>query len=90
VRAYGARTLHIIAGNVPIIAALTIVRSALLKSDNIIKVLSNDPATAPAILSTMRDIDRHHPVVKHFAAAYWKGGGRWRRRGRGRGGKLDR
>jgi hypothetical protein len=74
VRAYGARTLHIIAGNVPIIAALTIVRGALLKSDNIIKVPSNDPATAPAILSTMRDIDRHHPVVKHFAAAYWKGG----------------
>lgn len=74
VRAYGAKTLHIIAGNVPLIAVKSIVRGALLKSDNIIKVPSNDPLTAPAILSTMRDVDRKHPMVKHFAAAYWKGG----------------
>ncbi|MFW9997060.1 MAG: acyl-CoA reductase [Candidatus Odinarchaeota archaeon] len=74
VRAYGAKTLHVIAGNVPLVAALSIIRGALTKSDNIIKLPSNDPLTATAILETMRDIDKCHPVVKHFSAVYWKGG----------------
>ncbi|MHA2295767.1 MAG: acyl-CoA reductase [Candidatus Hodarchaeales archaeon] len=74
VRAYGAKALHIIAGNVPLVAALSIIRGALTKSDNIIKLPSNDPLTATAILTTMRDIDRTHPVVKHFSTVYWKGG----------------
>ncbi|MFW9993445.1 MAG: acyl-CoA reductase [Candidatus Odinarchaeota archaeon] len=74
VRAYGAKALHIIAGNVPLVAALSVIRGALTKSDNIIKLPSNDPLTATAILETMRDIDKTHPVVKHFSAVYWKGG----------------
>ncbi|MFW9990789.1 MAG: acyl-CoA reductase [Candidatus Odinarchaeota archaeon] len=74
IRAYGAKALHIIAGNVPLVAALSIIRGALTKSDNIIKLPSNDPLTATAILATMRDVDRTHPVVKHFSAVYWKGG----------------
>jgi hypothetical protein len=74
IRAYGAKALHIIAGNVPLVAVLSIIRGALTKSDNIIKLPSNDPLTATAILETMRDIDRSHPVVKHFSAVYWKGG----------------
>ncbi|MFW9995640.1 MAG: acyl-CoA reductase [Candidatus Odinarchaeota archaeon] len=74
VRAYGAKTLHVIAGNVPQVAALSIIRGALTKSDNIIKLPSNDPLTATAILETMRDVDRTHPVVKHLSAVYWKGG----------------
>ncbi|MFW9991829.1 MAG: acyl-CoA reductase [Candidatus Odinarchaeota archaeon] len=74
VRAYGAKTLHIIAGNVPLVAALSIIRGALTKSDSIIKLPSNDPLTATAILTAMRDVDKTHPVVKHFSAVYWKGG----------------
>ncbi|MFW9995687.1 MAG: acyl-CoA reductase [Candidatus Odinarchaeota archaeon] len=74
IRAYGAKALHIIAGNVPLVAALSIIRGALTKSDNIIKLPSNDPLTATAILETMRDVDRNHPVVKHFTSVYWKGG----------------
>ncbi|MHA2296838.1 MAG: acyl-CoA reductase [Candidatus Hodarchaeales archaeon] len=74
VRAYGAKTLHITAGNVPLVAALTVIRGALTKSDNIIKLPSNDPLTATAILTAMRDVDSTHPVVKHFTTVYWKGG----------------
>ncbi|MHA1450475.1 MAG: acyl-CoA reductase, partial [Candidatus Hodarchaeales archaeon] len=74
VRAYGAKALHIIAGNVPLVAALSIIRGALVKSDNIIKLPSNDPLTATAILKTMIEVDSSHPVVKHFSAVYWKGG----------------
>jgi hypothetical protein len=73
-RAIGTRNLHIIAGNVPITAAITVVRCALTKSDCLIKMPSNDPFTAAAIVQSMIDLDPDHPVTKHFAVAYWKGG----------------
>ena len=74
VRCFGARTLHIIAGNSPMISALTIIRNAILRSDAIIKTPSNDPFTAPAIARTMIDLDADHPITKHLAVAYWRGG----------------
>jgi hypothetical protein len=74
VRAVGTRQLHITAGNVPIVAALTVVRCALTKSDCLIKTPSNDPLTANAIARTMIEVDANHPVTKHLAVAYWKGG----------------
>ncbi|MBV1687041.1 long-chain-fatty-acyl-CoA reductase [Novosphingobium sp. G106] len=74
VRAVGTRQLHITAGNVPVVAALTIVRGALTKSDVLIKSPSNDPLTANAIMRTMLELDASHPVCKHVAVAYWKGG----------------
>jgi len=70
-RAYGARTLHFISGNVPVVAALSIARAALIKSDNIIKVPPNDPLTAWAIIGAMLDVDPNHPVTKHFSVLYW-------------------
>ena len=73
-RAVGTRQLHITAGNVPVVAGLTIVRGALTKSDILIKSPSNDPLTANAIARTLIEIDANHPVTKHIAVAYWKGG----------------
>jgi hypothetical protein len=73
-RAFGARAVHVIAGNSPGIAFLTILRTALTRSDTIIKLPSNDPVTAVAIMRTMIDVDRNHPVTRHLSAAYWKGG----------------
>jgi hypothetical protein len=74
VRAIGTRQLHITAGNVPVTAAYTVIRCALTKSDCLIKSPSNDPLTAAAIVRTMIELDREHPVTRHFAVAYWKGG----------------
>lgn len=74
VRAVGTRQLHITAGNVPVVAAMTIVRGALTKSDILIKSPSNDPLTASAIMRTIIELDANHPVSKHVAVAYWKGG----------------
>lgn len=74
VRAVGTRQLHITAGNVPVVAALTIVRGALTKSDVLIKAPSNDPLTANAIARSLIDVDASHPVTRHVAVAYWKGG----------------
>jgi hypothetical protein len=74
VRAFGTRGVHITAGNVPIVAAITVTRSALTKSDSLIKLPSNDPLTASAIVRTMIELDPTHPVTRHFAVAYWPGG----------------
>lgn len=74
IRAVGTRQLHITAGNVPIVAATTIIGGALTKSDVLIKSPSNDPLTANAIARTMIELDASHPVTRHVAVAYWKGG----------------
>jgi hypothetical protein len=74
VRAFGTRQLHIPAGNAPVVAAVTVIRAALTKSDCLIKSPSNDPLTANAIVRTLIDLDPDHPVTKHLAVAYWKGG----------------
>src|SRR5207244_13208468 len=74
IRAFGSRALHIIAGNSPMIAALSILRNMITRSDAIIKSPSNDPFTALAIARTMRDMDARHPLTRHLSVAYWKGG----------------
>lgn len=74
VRAFGARTVHVIAGNSPLIAALTVIRNAVCRSNAIIKTPSNDPLTAPAIVRTMADVAPDHPLTRHVSVAYWKGG----------------
>jgi hypothetical protein len=74
VRAMGARTVHIVAGNSPLISALSIIRNAVLRSDAIIKTPSNDPLTALAIARTMGEMAPEHPLTRHISVAYWKGG----------------
>jgi len=74
IRAFGSRALHIIAGNSPIIAALSILRNLITRGDAIIKSPSNDPFTAVAIARTMIDMDAAHPLTRHLSVAYWKGG----------------
>lgn len=73
-RAFGARSVHVIAGNTPGVAALTVARNALVRSDAVIKTPSNDPATAVAIARTMIDMAPDHPITRHISVAYWKGG----------------
>lgn len=74
IRAFGARTVHIIAGNSPIVSVLTVIRNAITRSDAIIKTPSNDPLTAAAIARTMVELDPDHPLTRHLTVVYWKGG----------------
>jgi hypothetical protein len=74
IRAVGTRQLHITAGNVPVVAAMTLARAGLTKSDILIKSPSNDPLTANAIARTLIELAPDHPVTRHIAVAYWKGG----------------
>jgi hypothetical protein len=74
VKAFGSRVLHIPAGNGGLVSAVTILRSVLTRCDTIIKAPSNDPLTAVAIARTLADVAPDHPITKHLAVAYWKGG----------------
>jgi len=74
VRAFGARSVHITAGNVPTIAAISLLRNVITRSDMIIKTPSNDPLTAVALARTMIEMAPDHPITKHISVAYWKGG----------------
>jgi hypothetical protein len=74
VRAFPPRIVHVLAGNGPGVAAITIGRGALTKGVHLLKLPSNDLYTATAILRTMAQIDPKHPVLRSFSAAYWRGG----------------
>jgi len=74
VRAFGSRVVHIPAGNGGLVSAVTILRSVITRCDAIIKAPSNDPLTAVAIARTLADVAPGHPITKHLAVAYWKGG----------------
>lgn len=74
VRAFGSRVLHIPAGNGGLVSAVTILRSVITRCDTIIKAPSNDPLTAFAIARTLADVAPGHPITKHLAVGYWKGG----------------
>lgn len=73
-RAFGARCVHVIAGNAPIVSILTVIRNALTRSDAVIKLPSNDPLTAVALVRTMVEMAPDHPLTRHVSVAYWKGG----------------
>jgi hypothetical protein len=76
VRAFPPRLVHVVAGNTPGTAAITIVRGALTRGVNLMKLGSDDPLTASAILRTMNEVAPDHPVLRSFTAVYWKGGDR--------------
>ncbi|HYB82587.1 MAG TPA: acyl-CoA reductase, partial [Mycobacterium sp.] len=74
VRAFGSRVLHIPAGNGGLVSAVTILRSVITRCDTIIKAPSNDPLTAFAIARTLAEVAPGHPITRHLAVGYWKGG----------------
>ena len=74
IRAFGARSVHIVAGNVPLVSAASLIRSCATRSDAIFKLPSNDPLTATALIQTMVEMDPNHPLTKHCSVLYWKGG----------------
>jgi hypothetical protein len=74
VRAFPARMVHVLAGNAPGVAAISIARSALVKGASLLKLPSNDLFTAPALLRGISAVAPGHPLEQSFAAVYWRGG----------------
>lgn len=73
-RAFPPRLIHVIAGNAPGVAAVSVVRGALTKGVHLLKLPSNDLFSATAILRAMAAVAPGHPVSRSFSAAYWRGG----------------
>lgn len=74
VRAFAPRLIHVLPGNSPGVAVKSIAQGAMVKAINLFKMSSSDPFTTVAILRTMAEIDREHPIVKSMSAVYWRGG----------------
>jgi Acyl-CoA reductase (LuxC) len=74
VRAFAPRLIHVMPGNSPGVAVKSIAQGAMVKAINLFKMPSADPFTMVAILRTMAEIDREHPIVKSMSAVYWRGG----------------
>ncbi|WP_372524556.1 acyl-CoA reductase [Piscinibacter sp.] len=73
-RAFPPRLIHVIAGNAPGVAAVSMLRGALTKGVHLLKLPSNDLFSATAILRAMSAVAPDHPVSRSFSAAYWRGG----------------
>ncbi len=73
-RAFPPRLIHVIAGNAPGVAALSVLRGALTKGVHLLKLPSNDLFSASAILRTLAAVAPGHPLTRSFSAAYWRGG----------------
>ncbi|HSV48150.1 MAG TPA: acyl-CoA reductase [Ramlibacter sp.] len=73
-RAFPPRLIHVIAGNAPGVAALSVMRGALTKGVHLLKLPSNDLFSATAILRALSAVAPGHPVARSFSAAYWRGG----------------
>jgi hypothetical protein len=74
VRAFPVRMVHVLAGNAPGVAAISIVRSALVKGASLLKMASNDLFTAPALLRAVSSVAPGHPLEQSLSAVYWRGG----------------
>ena len=74
IRAFPPRLVHIVAGNAPGVSAQTVLRGALTKGVNLLKLPSNDLFTAPALLRGLAAVAPGHPLTRSFSAAYWRGG----------------
>jgi len=74
VRAFPPRLVHILAGNAPGVAAISIIRGALTKGVHLLKLPSNDLFSATSILRAMAKVAPNHPLVRSFSAVYWRGG----------------
>lgn len=74
IRAFPPRMVHILAGNVPGVAAMSLINGALSKGVHLFKLPSNDLHTATALLQILSQVAPDHPISRSFSAAYWRGG----------------
>lgn len=68
------RVLHILPGNVPLSAVVSLLRAIITKNYSILKVSSSDPFTASSLLASFIEIDPNHPVTRSISIAYWEPG----------------
>jgi len=63
--------LHILAGNVPPVSVLSLLRGTLTKNCNIAKMPSGDVVTSSYLAQSYLDVDPEHPITKSTSVVYW-------------------
>jgi long-chain-fatty-acyl-CoA reductase len=64
-------SVHVLPGNVPLSAAVSLVRSLVTKNLCVLKASSQDPITPLALALSFHDIEADHPVTAAISAVYW-------------------
>ncbi|WP_023602902.1 aldehyde dehydrogenase family protein [Aliivibrio logei] len=65
------KSVHLLAGNVPLSGVTSILRAILTKNECIIKTSSTDPFTATALVSSFIDVNADHPITRSMSVMYW-------------------
>ena len=65
------RSVHILAGNVPVSGVLSVVRALITKNVCIAKPASEDPFTPISLALSFMDVDPEHPVSRAMSVIYW-------------------
>lgn len=65
------KSVHLLAGNVPLSGVTSILRAILTKNECIVKTSSADPFTATALISSFIDTDADHPITRSMSVMYW-------------------
>ena len=66
--------LHILAGNVPGVELLSLIRGLLTKNLNILKTAGSNPVSPYYLLKSFIEIDANHPVTRSTSVLYWARG----------------
>jgi hypothetical protein len=74
IRAFPARVVHVLSGNAPGVAAISLMRAALTKGVNLFKLPSNDLYSMNVLLAGLHAVAPGHPTSQSFSTAYWRGG----------------
>ncbi len=65
------KSVHLLAGNVPLSGVTSILRAILTKNQCIIKTPAADPFTANALVSSFIDVNAEHPITRSMSVMYW-------------------
>ncbi len=66
--------LHILAGNVPGVEMVSLIRGLLTKNLNILKTAGANPVTPYYLLKSFMEVDPDHPVTRSTSVFYWNRG----------------
>ena len=66
--------LHILAGNVPGVEMVSLIRGLLTKNLNILKTAGANPVTPYYLLKSFMEVDPNHPVTRSTSVLHWKRG----------------
>ncbi len=65
------RVAHVLAGNLPEVSLVSLLRGLLTRNVNLVKLPTGDPLTASALAASFADVDAEHPVSRAVSVLWW-------------------